>query len=94
MPVKQVARGNKSRDLADFPPAIAEELRYRQPIHVSEIMVFSMTHGETGFAVCPRCKLTMEYDYASFCGRCGQHLDWSRYRYAVLRTPEDHTGSD
>lgn len=94
MPNKRKPRKYTTPNLDDFPTAIAEELRYRQPMRVSEIMVLTLTHGQTGFAICPRCKLTMEYDYVSFCGRCGQHLDWSRYRHAALRTPEDHEGSN
>lgn len=93
MPGKRVRRDNKNRDFADFRPAITEQLRYRQPMCVSEIMVFSMTHGVTGFAICPRCRLTMEYEYVPFCGRCGQRLDWSRYRHAVIRISRDHAGS-
>ena len=93
MPSKQIRRDNKKWDLTYFRPAITEELRYRKPMRVSEIMVFSMSYGKTGFAVCPRCKFTMEHEYAPFCGRCGQRLDWSRYRHAVLRIAGGHAGS-
>ena len=30
------------------------------------------------FSVCPRCKHVIEYDYQSYCGNCGQYLDWSK----------------
>ena len=89
---KRIRRDNLSWDFVGFRPAITEELRYRKPMRVSEIMVFSMSHGRTGFAICPRCKLTMEYEYAPFCGHCGQRLDWSRYRHAVFRISGDHAG--
>ena len=93
MPDKRIRR-DKNRNLTYFRSVIIEELHYRKPMHVSEIMVFSMSHGKTGFAICPRCKLTMEYEYTPFCGRCGQRLDWSLYRYAVIRIAGDHAGSD
>ena len=81
-------------DLDELPPEVAAELQYRQPMRVSEIMVFTMLHGQTGFAVCPRCKLTMEYEYAAFCGRCGQRLNWSRYKHATLRHPGNRAGGE
>ena len=84
----------KNWDLDAFPPEIAAELQYRQPMRVSETMVFTMLRGQTGFAVCPRCKLTMEYEYAAFCGRCGQRLNWSRYKHAEIRKPGSHTKSE
>ena len=30
------------------------------------------------FSVCPRCKKVIEYEYQSYCGNCGQYLDWSK----------------
>ena len=30
------------------------------------------------FSVCPRCKKVIEYEYQSYCGSCGQYLDWSK----------------
>ena len=93
MPGKRIRSDKKNRILAGFRPAIAEALRYRKPMRVSEIMVFSTSRGKTGFAICPRCKLPMEYEYIPFCGRCGQRLDWSRYSHAVFRIPGDHAES-
>lgn len=84
----------KNWDLDALPSEIVAELQYRQPMRVSEIMVFTMLHGQTGFAVCPRCKLTMEYEYAAFCGHCGQRLNWSRYKHATIRRPGNRAGSE
>ena len=36
------------------------------------------------YSVCPRCKATMEREYQSFCDRCGQRLDWSKYENAEV----------
>lgn len=60
---------------------------YRQKMPITEIMVFHTHFGETGFYVCPRCKLTLDRDFVSFCDRCGQHLDWKDYRKAKLIYP-------
>lgn len=30
------------------------------------------------FAICPRCKSAIEYDFQSYCGNCWQYIDWSR----------------
>ena len=60
---------------------------YRQKMPITEIMVFHTHFGETGFYVCPRCKLTLDRDFVSFCDRCGQYLDWKDYRKAKLIYP-------
>lgn len=40
------------------------------------------------YAVCPRCRVTMEREYQSYCDRCGQCLGWASFgRAAVVRKP-------
>ena len=55
---------------------------YRLPRRVSEIRVFSC---QDAYAVCPRCKATMEREYQKYCDRCGQKLSWSKYDHAEIR---------
>lgn len=52
----------------------AEE--YRLPLAVSQIL-FSL--NEDSYPICPRCGVTLEREYQSFCDRCGQCLDWNGY---------------
>lgn len=58
-------------------------LEYRRPMQVCEIMVLS----KTGWAVCPRCGVTMDRERMAFCDRCGQRLDWSAYKRAKIVYP-------
>lgn len=60
---------------------------YRKGMFVNEVMVFDTWFGETGYYVCPRCKITMDKEFMSFCDRCGQKLDWKYYRKAKLVYP-------
>lgn len=64
------------------------QLDYRLPMLVTELMVFSSAFGQTSYYVCPRCDITMEREFQSYCDRCGQKLDWRRYRYAKIVWPE------
>ena len=52
---------------------------YRIPMRVEEIHLF---RGEDAYPVCPRCHLTMEREYQSYCDRCGQVLSWKGYSKA------------
>ncbi len=50
-------------------------LSYRRPLTVVERARLCSSY----YAVCPRCGITLERDYMSFCDRCGQHLDWNMF---------------
>ena len=67
------------------------QLEYRLPLLVTELMVFSSAFGRTSYYVCPRCKITMEREFQSYCDRCGQRLDWKRYRHAKIIWPGGQT---
>lgn len=58
---------------------IQQQLRYRTPMPVKELIVFPHNFGETGYYKCPRCQITMEREFQSFCDRCGQKLSWDSY---------------
>lgn len=60
---------------------------YRKDMLVNEVMVFDAWFGQTGYYVCPRCKITMDRVFVSFCDRCGQKLDWKYYRKAKVVYP-------
>lgn len=48
---------------------------YRLPRTVNTVRIYK---DRNCFSVCPRCKKVIEYEYQSYCGSCGQHLDWSK----------------
>lgn len=53
---------------------------WRIPMPVTELKVLPDCHGRPAYYVCPRCGLTMEREFPSFCDRCGQRLGWRGYR--------------
>lgn len=65
---------NSPLELDDSPES------YRKGMSVNEVMAFDTWFGKTGYYVCPRCKITMDREFMSFCDRCGQKLDWKYYR--------------
>jgi hypothetical protein len=44
-------------------------VNYRVAMQVRE-------RGTRGYTTCPRCQMPIEWDYQSYCDRCGQHLAW------------------
>ena len=38
----------------------------------------------SGYYVCPRCHVPMEFDFQNYCSHCGQALDWKRYYKAKV----------
>lgn len=54
---------------------------YRLPLAVSEIRLFR--NGDA-FPVCPRCRVTLNREYQSYCDRCGQRLDWGSFHRALV----------
>ena len=56
-------------------------------MQVCEIMVIPSAGGESGWAVCPRCGMTMDREFMSFCDRCGQRLGWNAYKKAKIIYP-------
>ena len=58
--------------------AIADALSLN-PIKVRKLLITAGVYEDRNcFSVCPRCKKVIEYDYQSYCGNCGQYLDWSK----------------
>lgn len=56
---------------------------YREPMVVRECLMY--VRSGNVFPVCPRCNITIEREYQSFCDRCGQRLNWKGYNKAIIR---------
>lgn len=54
---------------------------YRIPLSVSEVLVFP---NKDSFPICPKCHITLEREYQSYCDRCGQCLDWNAFAQAEI----------
>lgn len=54
---------------------------YRKALLVKELMVFS---DGTCYYICPRCRITLDREFVSYCDRCGQHLGWREYKKAKV----------
>lgn len=48
---------------------------YRLPRTVTTVRIYA---DRNCFSVCPRCRKVVECEYQSYCGNCGQYLDWSK----------------
>lgn len=66
---KSHKRGHKEQNHKDI-------ASYRFPREVTEKFLYK---GEYSYPICPRCKITLEREYQSFCDRCGQALSWKKY---------------
>ena len=54
---------------------------FRIPMAVNEIHLHS---NNMAFSVCPRCRITLDREYQSYCDRCGQALDWKHFKKAII----------
>jgi len=61
-----------------------EAVAYRIPLPVTKVIVYS--HGDA-YPVCPRCALSLDREYLTFCDRCGQRLSWDLYQHAKICYP-------
>ncbi len=60
---------------------IVEAEGFRSPMPVVEVHQF---RGGGTYPVCPRCGITLEREYQSYCDRCGQRLGWRSLRKAKI----------
>ena len=79
-----------SSSLEALPQSIREQLSYRRPMRVTRVLLLQTARGPAGYALCPRCSVSLEREYAAFCDRCGQKLDWSSYHKAQVVFPSKH----
>ena len=57
-------------------PFLLHAASYRIAVPVTQMVQYS-ARG-TCYPLCPRCITGMDRDYASFCDRCGQKLNWDK----------------
>lgn len=55
----------------------------RIPLPVTKVIAYT----STTYPVCPRCDLSLEREYMSFCDRCGQRLNWDLFEHAKVIYP-------
>lgn len=56
------------------------------PMKVTEMVRLKTYNRQySTYYVCPRCKISFEREFMSYCDRCGQKLDWTEYKSAKLR---------
>jgi len=56
---------------------IEDAISYRTPMAIKQIRV--IVKDETSFPVCPKCQISLERDYQTYCDNCGQRLKWYGY---------------
>ena len=60
-----------------------DSVSYRIPLPVTKVIAFS----NTTYPICPRCAVSLEREYMSFCDRCGQMLNWDLFEHAKVIHP-------
>ena len=59
---------------------------YRRAMPVREYIFYPSQFGtKSEYFLCPRCDITMEREYQSYCDRCGQRLGWKSINKAKER---------
>jgi len=76
----------RKTDLRQF---IRSAMGYRRSMAVKEILFFTSSEGGTGYYVCPRCGITLDREFMSYCDRCGQRLGWYGYENARIIFPDN-----
>ena len=69
------------------PEDARSQLSYRVAMQVTELAVFPGALGRPTYYVCPRCDVTMEREYQSYCDRCGQRLAWNGRKHIRIIYP-------
>ena len=55
---------------------------YRKPMLIKKVLIINSGNQKLGYYICPRCNVSMEREFTSFCDRCGQALNWREYKKA------------
>ena len=77
-------RKTKSKTITKL-SVFVDAVSYRMPRFVTKVIQFSSE--EYCFPICPRCEISIDREYVSFCDRCGQRLDWRRLDDAEIVFP-------
>lgn len=65
--------------------ALKELASFQIPMKVNELVSLHIYDDQDSlFYVCPKCKISLERDFQSYCDRCGQRLDWKDYKKAKI----------
>lgn len=59
----------------------AEAISYRTPLVVDSMLVLDCGLASS---ICPRCDITLDREYQSYCDRCGQKLSWKGFSKAKM----------
>lgn len=57
---------------------------YRRPMKVTTKNCYRNGSGYSMYAICPKCAMSIEREFQSYCDRCGQALDWRGYSRALI----------
>ena len=57
---------------------------YRIPLPVTKVIAYTPSNV---YPICPRCSVSIEREYMSFCDRCGQKLSWHLLDHATICYP-------
>ena len=60
-----------------------DAVSYRIPLPVTKVIACA----NTTYPVCPRCTISLEREYVSFCDRCGQRLNWDFFEHSKVIYP-------
>lgn len=75
----------KSKALPEDIGILKEMASFQIPMKVNEMVrLQTYAHQYDLYYICPRCKISLERDFMSCCGRCGQKLDWKDYKKAKI----------
>lgn len=77
--LKELKCGYEEKAYNDF---AKESASYRTKLPIKELTLYE--NENSIYALCPRCKATMEKDYLSFCSSCGQKLSWTNWEKAPI----------
>lgn len=61
-----------------------EAVTYRVPLPVTKVIAYA----NDIYPICPRCEVSLEREYMSFCDRCGQKLGWDFFDHAKIIRPD------
>ena len=61
---------------------ILNAVSYRTALPVTKVILYS--NDKFCYPMCPRCKISMDRDYMSFCDHCGQKLNWDYVDHAEI----------
>ncbi len=82
--LKELQCGYEEKAFNEF---VHEAVTYRQKLPINEIKLYEKENSI--YALCPRCRATIERDYLNYCSCCGQKIDWKNWTNAqIVKTLE------